>query len=398
MRGASPRAVAVSVRSAKGGGSDTAPGTRRLVLGALLLAWLIIQLGLVHSFGVRGGNDTGRYLHAAQELLSGVLPSGKAASYLGYDAFVAAFLALGLGMKSIAAAQSLIALAALLLLYRLGTLLYDERVGLSAMALLVFFPDTSYWHSIVLTDSLYSSMVIIAIFLMVSAATPARLLAALIAFCFTCTIRPHGVGLALSGMLFLLCRLLAARRYGVIAAIVLGILAAALPAWSVLGHMMGHEDILHHYIEGTVIWGYSPADIPAPSGLDPTDFTRHRHPLAAVLLYIVSEPAHFLILAGHKLWYFFGHVRPYFASYHNLLSLAVLAPAYALAITLLIRARVAGCGGMLLVCTLAAQAAIVAFTFADWDARHLLPVVPIVFLLAAAGLWDTVDRIRRPPA
>lgn len=363
---------------------------RYVLLGALIAAWVAIQLGLLAGYGIRGGGDTGRYYSAARQILSGALPSGKAASYLGYDAFVAVFLALGLGSKWIAAVQTLIALAVLPLVYRIGVLLYDERVGFTALALFALYPDISYWHTTVLTESLYTSMVVASIFLMVSAASPGRVLGAVIVFCFTCAIRPHGVGFAAAGLLFLACRLAAARRYGLLALIGLAVAVAAPLAWSVLGLMTGHEDLLRHYAQGTVIWGYSPADLPPGPG--PAGAAGH--PLAAIVSYIAGEPVRFLTLAAHKIGFFLVHARPYFAGYHNLLSLGVLLPAYAFAAIALARVRAAGCGTVLLACTFAAQAAIVALTFADWDGRHLIPVLSVVFLLASAGLWGVVDRFR----
>lgn len=161
--------------------------------------------------------------------------------------------------------------------------------------------------------------------------------------------------------------------------------------------MSGREDLLRHYMERTVIWGYSPADIPAPAGVDPGTWGESLHTVQAIAMYLVNEPAHFWTLAWHRVGYFVAHTRPYFATYHNLSSLVVLPPAYALSLWSLVRVRASSrCAKMLLASTFAAQTAVVAVTFADWDGRHLIPVLSIVFLLASAGFRDIVDRLRGP--
>lgn len=369
---------------------------RHLILGGLCVVWLALQLGFFYKLGVRHLGDTGRYLHAAERILSGSLPAGKAASYLGYDFFVALFLGMHLGTKSIAAAQAVVAFGALLALYGVGTRLHDARVGLTAVTAYVLFPDVGYWHCAILTDSLYASMIIISTWLAVSAASAPGVLAALVSFCFTCTIRPHGVGFAVSGFLFLLCSLAAAGRWRALVLVLVCAAVAAPAAWIVVGDMSAHENILRHYLDGTVIWGYPDANISALSEARAAH-ARGLHPIIAIVLYMVREPMHFWTLALERVGYFLAHARPSFTWYHNLISLAVLLPAYALAAWSVVKVPARRhCGKVFIVSTFAAQASIVAVTFADWDARHLVPVLSVVFLLASAGLWDILDRIRGP--
>ncbi|MDZ7841055.1 MAG: hypothetical protein U5R46_09610 [Gammaproteobacteria bacterium] len=69
------------------------------------IAWLALQILLLSQEGIRYGNDSPRYIEAAEALLAGRLQAGKAISYLGYDAFVALFLGIGLGPPAIIIAQ-----------------------------------------------------------------------------------------------------------------------------------------------------------------------------------------------------------------------------------------------------------------------------------------------------
>ena len=65
---------------------------KALMIGLVIL-WGTMQLWLYCTGGIRPAGDTGRYIGAAEILLSGHLPlTGKAMSYLAYDGIVAIFL------------------------------------------------------------------------------------------------------------------------------------------------------------------------------------------------------------------------------------------------------------------------------------------------------------------
>ena len=112
--------------------------------------------------------------------------------------------------------------------------------------------------------------------------------------------------------------------------------------------------------------------------------------------FIMEKPGYFFELLANKLWYLFSHIRPYYTNFHNALSLAFLIPAYFFATLGLPwaspdqrRLRV------LLLSTLVCQALITSVTFTDWDGRFLIPLLYVVFLYAAIGLWRVLDHYFR---
>ena len=61
---------------------------RTLMLGLAAL-WVTMQFWLFYTGGIRPAGDTGRYIGAAEVLLSGHFPtSGKAMAYLAYDGII----------------------------------------------------------------------------------------------------------------------------------------------------------------------------------------------------------------------------------------------------------------------------------------------------------------------
>lgn len=359
----------------------------------VLLASLAVNAGLVFVFGISDGGDSGRYYGSAEKILALELPSGKARSYLGYSLFVTPFVALGLGATAIGVGQILLSIVAAVCLYLLGLRFFDMRTGLTAAALYVSFPDIQYWNLIIYAESVFSSMLIISSYLLLTATDRKRAALAVLLAVYTCTVRPHGVGFAAALLLYALYLLWAHRRYRVLGALALVGLIALPVVWSAVGGMVKHEKVLDRYASGEIIWGYRDNALKSPG-----DISEHtldiKHPVSAIAAFIAEKPRYFLKLFAHKLFYLYAHVRPYFSEFHNMLTLAFLVPAYLFAaFGLPVGADRQRPVRVLLASTFVFQSLITALTFADWDGRFLIPLLYVVFLYAAAGVWRCYHRI-----
>src|SRR5207247_357327 len=94
--------------------------------------------------------------------LRGHLLSGRPGLWLGYPAVIALCRAAGAGLAGVIAVQLAVAALAAVAQYRLGRELGGHRAGLTAAGLLVLNPDIARWHAYILTDSLYTSAVVLA--------------------------------------------------------------------------------------------------------------------------------------------------------------------------------------------------------------------------------------------
>lgn len=387
---------------------DSAPDLSRDSQGGaawrlgVFVAAITVNICLVVVFGISDGSDSGRYYGSAEAFLNGEMPTGKARSYLGYSLFITPFVALGLGKVAIACAQILLSGIATVCLFLLGARFYGKSTGVLAAAAYVLFPDIHYWNLIVYADSLFSSMMLISTYLLLTPETRWRKVSAITLAVYTCTIRPHGVGFATALIvygIYLLCvdenyKILLEKNYK-LAAVLAALLAFSTPfVWLLLGRMVGYERVLDTYTGGQTIWGYTDNALTMPG--DVSERTGQMfHPLLAMLSFVAEKPLYFLQLAGIKLYYLLSHVRPYFTGVHNLLSLVVLVPAYVFAyIGLPVRTDEQRPMRMLLVSIFSCQALIIVLTFADWDGRFLIPILFVLFLFAAEGLVRSYDAYR----
>ena len=356
----------------------------------LLLIWIAVNVGLVQVFGFSDGGDSPRYYGSAEKFLAGELPGGKSRSYLGYSLFVTPFVALGLDRFAIGCVQILLSGIAVLCLYHLGVFLYTRVVGFIAGSLFAAFPDIHYWNLVVLPDSLFTSMLVISSYLLLSATNRRQITLALILTLYTCTIRPNGVALAAALVVYGLYLLWQAKQLKWLVALSIAGLICLPILWNTIGFMLRGEQVLKQYTEGILIWGYTDNALTFSEELsDRVENTWH--PLATIAFFIFEHPYYFFSLVINKLFYFYSHVRPYFTTNHNLISLAFLLPAYVFAF-IGIRTSTSDQrkARVLLLSLLFFQSVIVALTFADWDARHLIPVVFVIFLYAAVGVTKII--------
>ena len=358
------------------------------------VVWLMNQSAHYVYHGVKLGGDTGRYLSAGASILEGKLPSGKALSYLGYDVFVAGVMGLGGGVREIVFLQILIAGIALWAFYHLGKHLFSAEAAVISTLLVALYPKFAYWNLLVLTESLYISCLIITLWMVSVARGRWHWFGVALFVLFTVSIRPHGVGLLVAFGLVGMIWLIRIKAFRTLALIGLVMVVSASVLWQQLGTMTKHENLIHHYEYGTVIWGDEQSRVlEPPSRVFEGQDVYPSHPVAAVGWYLWQNPIRFLKLATLKVGYLFSHLRTYYSDLHNLFTMVYLYPCYLFMLIGFVGVRSSQPGliqlsGWIILC----QTGIVSLTFADWDGRHLLPLLPIVFLMAGAGFWDLLTR------
>lgn len=369
-------------------------------IGAL---WLATQVGLLfygpagqlesHGLAARYGVDTPRYLKAAGSIMAGSLPAGKAQGFLGYDLFVAFFLGSGLGEVGLILAQSLLSLLAAYCLYRIGLRLYDRRVGLLAALVYATYPLLQFWNFYILAESLFVSMAVICLFLVLEARGWWRTALACAAVAFTTTLRPNGVVVALAAASYLAYKLLRRRRFYLLGAAACALVLAAPVAAEVFGGLVARYDLLAHLAEGRVVGLYPESGLltagPLPPGIHQVE-----NPLYQALVFIGHKPLFFLQLVFWRLWYMFAAVRPRYSAPHNYFLVMTMVPTYLLAAWGVLQRAKAEAGRLLLVSLVGFQCLTVALTFVDSDNRVLLVVLPVSFLLASRGAWGLWDKAR----
>jgi 4-amino-4-deoxy-L-arabinose transferase-like glycosyltransferase len=306
-----------------------------------------------------------------------------------YNLFLAAAFGLGLGTAGVVLVQCLISGVAAWRLYRLAASLYDHRVGILAALFYVTCPELQVWNLYILTESLFVSLTIVALSLLASAERPGDWVAAGVVTFGAAMVRPHGLALLGAAAAFGFVALWRAGLGGgrlTVGAVVGGVAVAAVVGRAIHPWVR----VSAQYRRGAVIWGYPALAKPLPDLVLPSGMAGH--PVSEFLGVLVTHPRRVVSLGLRRVGYEWLHVRPFYSMAHNALIAATLFPLYLLAAWGVTRQPRRPGTRVLLLGLLALQTLFVALSFADWDGRHLLVMLPAVFVFAAAGAIDTFDR------
>ena len=332
--------------------------------------------------GVHHGGDTGRYLGGAEHFLLGQALTGKAGAYIGYIVFVGTIKLLGFGETGVIAVQILVSAVCVFALYDLGRRFAGETCGIAAASLYAVNLDIARFTFAILTDSLYTSGLILSVYLtyrtMHSAkfwAVPAGLIVLL-----TGSIRPGG-GLIIPIFAAFIVFSIFNKRNSLQRFIFLLIVVALLfPLF--LGPMKisyKAENPVEKLMSGYVIYGHHDSRLKMPRGVDISS-----EDVDSLYEYCIKYPGSCLKLFLARIIVFFEHTRSFYSFRHNLLILITFLPLYAFAV-FGFAYRIRDQFTWLVLSLVAFQAVFVGLTFADWDGRFLTYIFPLITLYSAVG-------------
>lgn len=386
----SPTTLPTSPRTAHPAPAPGPPWLRRHAPEvALALGFVALNAALLAN-GIRDGGDTGRYLDGAAKLLAGEPLTGRQTTFAGYAALVALSQAVGAGLAGVVAVQVAFAALASAALYDLGSRLGGRAAGWLAAAFHALNPDFARWNGVILTDSLYASLVVLAAWAVHRAAGRgggAYALAALLLAC-AALVRPNGWFLPPVALAYWIARARLPRRTRL--ALLGGLAAAGVAAVFALAGRRGAMSDIRTYEElrqGTVVWGDRPRHMRMPGDAGPA--TGGPREMAA---YALRHPVATTRLVTTRIGVELVHTRPFYSAAHNLVVIALLFPVYAFAVLGLARLRDRP-EVRLLIAVVAVHLAIVGASFADWDGRFLLHFLALVGVLAAWGAAPLIDRM-----
>ncbi|MFA6315881.1 MAG: glycosyltransferase family 39 protein [Elusimicrobiota bacterium] len=361
---------------------------------AVLIAGFVLLLGLLllSSDGIHHANDTASYLQSAANVAAGFPPVGVRTSSIGYAALIAASRALGLGLWGVMAIQTLLSVLAARALFSLGQRLHSDHAGFLAALFHLWNPDIVRWHGYILTDSIYTSLVVLVTWSLVRAWENRTLTAHLAAMAL--------VGLAaftrINGWLLVpialyhcasVLQVSAAKKLLLVSVCLAACAGAGLLALD-SAILISETSPLERLYNGEVLGKIGRWRIPmpaAPAGAG----------IAEAPMYIASHPLSCLRLAGTRLAVELWHVRPEYSALHN----ALIASFYPLMLLFSLwtmwRFRAEA---LVRLCAVIAGAhlLLVSMTFPDHDGRYLLFIFPLIGLLASAAIGSIARGVRPP--
>lgn len=349
--------------------------------------WVLVQLAFLWQFrGPNFVNDSGHYLgYAANIAERGYFEPGHTLRYVLYPLFQSLWLWLGLGWWGIVAGQMAISALATRAIYRGTRRLSGGQRGAAALATFLFiaWPDIQRFNSFLLTESLFISLVALSFgaFTRMQNAQRKNWAVLIFVLLLTALARPNGFMVTLAAGLAGLdtLRRRPDQRPWRVALLVLVLLSPVL--WRMLNHQLATYYLMDTYQRGELIFQYQlwavhqaqPLDMPPPG----------TGPVARVLYFAAHNPIYLGRLMLGKLFVFISYLKPHYSLAHRAVGVAVLWPAYVLAVLATRRTSIWLPGRQFLAGVFLLQTAIIMLTVDDWDVRFLAPVLPMVFVLAA---------------
>jgi hypothetical protein len=284
-------------------------------------------------------------------------------------------------------------------LFKAALKYFDSVIVATTTALIMlFWIEIIRWNVMVMTESLFCSLVCIALYRFVvfkghrSEMIFLLALGALLAFS-----RPTGILIVLAILVFL-CqfywRLTKGNKWSLFTVYSILIVLVTLASFK----MFSMWDFTDEYAKGNVV---TYADKVAGTSLDRTYLRVDNgdlwipppasHPLLKVLLFVAHNPIHFLKAGTLKLVYLLFGVRPYYSILHNCFSalwMTILYIAVGLTIT---HARTTPTTIAVAV-IFVGNCLIVAMATVDWDNRFYVPMAPGIALLAGNGVIELLAR------
>lgn len=351
----------------------------------LLVLWSVIQWATWFHFGIKESCDSPQYYLSAEELLKGIIPSGREFFYTSYIAVLAVLQYLGAAKHAVVGVHIVCGFCSVILLYNITYFLSQSKVSaLLSMAVYVCWFKFQQWNLIIYTDALFVYFIVFSMAFLVFYKGTLKELIAMLLILFTTFIRPPGIGflVALLGYFFLwkvdIKRLKSPRIIFVLLGFMMGGLLLINQFLSPFITMM-----IRDVSKGIVIYPDKTLGVVSSNDLwfpEKTDT-----PLWQFITYLVHNYLFIIKLFILKVSLFLGHVKPYYSWPHNLFIMAYLYPLYFFclyAFKNVVRTPLK----FFVMTFLVFQTLTIGLTSENWDGRFLLPLLPWVFIFSAVGI------------
>ncbi|MEP2277644.1 MAG: hypothetical protein ABJH98_19455 [Reichenbachiella sp.] len=356
----------------------------------LLVLWAMVQTLIFHLYGIKSAVDTTFYLEDAALIRQGIWPTGRGLMYISYSMLLAVIQVIGLSVSWIILIQIAASLFATIAIFRLATDLYKNKyAGVFAVVFYLLWIKIHQWNFILYTDSLFASLTIISLTLFYFSKKRRDYIVASIVLLFAIFIRPNGVGLIIAMGGFLMVKFYFDEKR-VLKNSFLGISVVLIAI--VINHLFeAHIDsFLDSYAKAEVIYPgrqlflSPPHDLVIPNGDSPA--------LLQLAAFIIYNPVYFGKLFLLKALLFLANVKPYFSWVHNFIIIVVLYPIYYLAVLGYRRLNDRAVKTFVSL-FIGLQIGIVGLTSENWDGRFLIPLLPLIFVLAAGELSVIAKKV-----
>ncbi|WP_299761039.1 hypothetical protein [uncultured Pontibacter sp.] len=352
----------------------------------LFLLWLLMQAGVYYAHGVRIVFDSHRYLDEADKLLSTGDLAQLRISYLSYSAILALCIAVFGNAKAVVLVQIIVGGLSTVAFYRLALVLLQGRLlAYFATGLLLLWPLYQHWHFYIHTESLFASLSIVAFYRVVSANKLWHYIQLLLLLIILTFLRANGFMVPLAVLAYAATAYWLRQGHSLrllLLMVAIGGLGFTVAlAHFFLGDMAGIHSFTGHLVSGNIIQGYNKI-----SFVPQQELVLSGSPLAQVGQLVWQEPAFFMKKSLGRIFYYWSQMRPYISFRYKVAIVVFLYPLYVLAAIGLWKQQLPKPFILAIAVLSGLFTAMVVVSGVDWDNRFMMPLLPYLYLSAAAGL------------
>lgn len=364
-----------------------------IILGIIFLA---INTVLYQKIGIKIANDSPRYLEYSNLIITkNIFYKAHDFWYLSYVLFITIVKLFTDNCLYIVLLQIIISWLSIVAIYKSSFLLFKENaIAFATSIAYLSFIEISSWNFYILSESFYSSMMCIAIYLVIRThlnPTYKNLILCFIACLVTFFTKPTGIALCFAAGILLLNQnknyVLKTPKY------LLVTFAIILPTliYILINRMLESFVLIENYLLGEIVYGVT--TIPNLPSMDTMTIDvdmakiivpdKSHSPIVRIFLFFIQNPAFFIKLSSLKLFWFLVHCKPYYSLIHNVFIAVLLYPIYLFFGISLSKNAIDKPIKVFILCFVIANCLIVSLTSEEWDGRFLMPILPVLFLVGA---------------
>ncbi|HXK80900.1 MAG TPA: hypothetical protein PLO05_01925 [Bacteroidales bacterium] len=341
--------------------------------------------------GIKYWLDTERYLEAADNILSGVPLQGREVQFSGYILILAFIKLLKLPLVSIVIIQIIVAIIAAFLMFRIIIQITESKIAaLLSIFLFLCNPFITKWHLYILTESLYTSLILIYLITLYYAITNKNYYNYILTFILlliTISIRPNAWLLLPLSFVFIIIYSNWRKYTKITLSILIPIsFILILAGISEINKSIMITTPIDNLENGITVWGHNELNLnmPKDSVINRTDWT-------AGFSYVLKHPLASTKLACMRIWYSIIHIRPFHSVEYKTHVLIWILPAYLLTIIALVkfwRRKLIKLGFWFI----ATHLIVIALSYAEHDSRFDIYILPIFYLISGISLGLLIQK------
>ena len=347
--------------------------------------------GLDFSEGYILGGDSIRYTTAAKEIITGNFSNSYyASSYMGYNLFLALVLYFHAGLFSVVLLQIMITAIAAYCLLKIGEILWSQNVGRLAQILFLFYLPIQIFNFYILTESIHINLIIIGIYVLIRNNKPSNLFIGCLILIYASFVHPHGIILIPLIFLYFFILMIKFNKKKLIILNSILFFIISIPLLFYTEMLLQDTDFTNSVIAGDIILLHSKIQPPSKLVLINSQYI-----IYDIIQLMINYPFYFIELISKRFVWFILRVRPYYSDIHNaFLYISTIGVYFFCIIGLLNKSKKLEIKIILLTFILLTTITVM-FTWADWNSRFSLPILPFIFLFTSSGIFTFLKKYFR---